>query len=400
MTSLLAWIDHDPAERERMQRILALFEERDTRDELGIGAIRDSFADQFFPGTSTIQTRIRYLLFVPWIYRRIEQEQIASARIAAVARQRELDLAKVLAPGGDWGVFGKTAGGALKRLPSSVYWAGLQSWGIRQFHGSQDQYHRALDEIYRRRRFAERREDGEAGWERAPETWHPSLPEPPARFPAEADFKLTVREAEFLRERIVTTQPSSLLAFLAVHVKPANVEYPWLHPDLGRFPGHMRELLEHARLFSEVMEGAAILYNLMLAELAERQALVEEHGAWLTDWAESLDHDAIQHWDLDRLWHLTTGRGHTIAHRAKTFVSHWVQLVISSPTTLHSTMEARELVQRRESSLKGGRSRFTNRRVLDQWTGYAGMQPLDFRWRTAKDFLNDLNAVPARTARV
>ncbi len=56
-----------------MQRILALFQVRETRDELGLGAVRDSFADQMFPGTSTIQTRLRYMLFVPWMYRRFEE---------------------------------------------------------------------------------------------------------------------------------------------------------------------------------------------------------------------------------------------------------------------------------------------------------------------------------------
>ena len=64
MQPTLAWLDFNSAERERTQRVLALFEERDTRDELGLGGIRDSFADHFFPGTSTIQTRLRYLFFI------------------------------------------------------------------------------------------------------------------------------------------------------------------------------------------------------------------------------------------------------------------------------------------------------------------------------------------------
>lgn len=40
-----------------MQRVLPLSRERDTRDKLGLGGIRDTFADTLFPGTSTIQTR-------------------------------------------------------------------------------------------------------------------------------------------------------------------------------------------------------------------------------------------------------------------------------------------------------------------------------------------------------
>ena len=65
MPSLLSWVDHDSAARERSLRILALFQEKETRDELGLGGVRDAFADRLFPGTSTIQTRLRYMLFVP-----------------------------------------------------------------------------------------------------------------------------------------------------------------------------------------------------------------------------------------------------------------------------------------------------------------------------------------------
>ena len=87
MQSTLAWLDFNAAERERTQRVLALFEERDTRDELGLGGIRDSFADHFFPGTSTIQTRLRYLFFIPWIYQDLEKRRTPSREVAARARK-------------------------------------------------------------------------------------------------------------------------------------------------------------------------------------------------------------------------------------------------------------------------------------------------------------------------
>jgi hypothetical protein len=68
--STLGWIAYDSREQESTTRVLALFREKESRDELGLGGIRDSIADQLFPGTSTIQTCLRYMLFVPWIYRR------------------------------------------------------------------------------------------------------------------------------------------------------------------------------------------------------------------------------------------------------------------------------------------------------------------------------------------
>src|SRR5580658_3224968 len=138
MSATLTWLDHDAADRDRMNRILALFRERDTRDELGVGVIRDLLADELLPGTSTIQTRLRYMLFVPWIYHRLEEKRRDSKTYADEAHRMEVAIVKALIDKGDdsAGVFGKRAGGGLKRLPSSVYWAGLGLWQIRRFQGS------------------------------------------------------------------------------------------------------------------------------------------------------------------------------------------------------------------------------------------------------------------------
>jgi hypothetical protein len=38
------------------------------RDEIGFLIIHQRYADCFFPGTSVLHTRLRYALFVPWIY--------------------------------------------------------------------------------------------------------------------------------------------------------------------------------------------------------------------------------------------------------------------------------------------------------------------------------------------
>ena len=52
-----------------MREIINLFAQTESRDELGIGQVRDSFSDRLFPGTSTLHTRARYLVLIPWCYR-------------------------------------------------------------------------------------------------------------------------------------------------------------------------------------------------------------------------------------------------------------------------------------------------------------------------------------------
>lgn len=400
MPSTLSWIDYDQTARERTLRILSLFHERDSRDELGLGGIRDSFADQFFPGTSTIQTRLRYMLFIPWIYRRLEEKQIFPPDFAVQAEKIERSLTKPLMETDDQsGVFGKTAGKQLKRLASSVYWYGLGSWGIRSLEVTQDQYHQQIGLIYRRRLDSKRlyKEDREYGDDRdrvPPQetvTWHPRLPQAPVSFPEKVDFKLTREEAEFLLERITRSHPDSLLAHLAMHCGLTDVEAPWQHPEWAGFRSNDKKLLEHARLFSDVMHGAALLYNLQLTEIKDLPEMEAEYRDRLDDWAKSLDIAVIRRWDLKDLWSFTIGHGHIITGATRRFIEAWIDLVIRRVREISDDKTARHLIEMRERALKQTRSRFTNRKALEQWGGQSGTRKLLFRWPNTKVFLEDLH---------
>ena len=61
----LGWIDFSDNDRKKTMDVLRLFQEQGAVDELGIGVIRDGFANSFFPGTSTIQTRAKYFFIIP-----------------------------------------------------------------------------------------------------------------------------------------------------------------------------------------------------------------------------------------------------------------------------------------------------------------------------------------------
>ena len=63
----LGWIDFSKEDRQKALDVINLLSEQGAVDELGIGIIRDAFANYFFPGTSTIQTRAKYFLIVPYV---------------------------------------------------------------------------------------------------------------------------------------------------------------------------------------------------------------------------------------------------------------------------------------------------------------------------------------------
>src|SRR5689334_9479603 len=117
--STVAWLDHSTEQQQRVREMLALFAESDTVDDLGIGTIRDAFANKFFPGSSVIQTRARYFLFIPWTYKHFEQK--ASSRLLDKGRDAERQLIEQLRAGSDGnGLIGKQAGANLRTLPSAI----------------------------------------------------------------------------------------------------------------------------------------------------------------------------------------------------------------------------------------------------------------------------------------
>jgi hypothetical protein len=329
--STFVWLDYSEQERRKMLDVVELFREHDTRDELGMGSVRDAFADMLFPGTSTIMTRARYFLLVAWTYQKLEKRRVRSAEIAARARHAELSLVEPIERSDDSeGNIGKLAKSTLKRLPSSVYWQGLSIWGIRSFHGAQVQYHRSLDQYY-----AQLTRHGGRAAERDAEhddlispNWHAGLVEPPADFPGECSLSLTRREAEYLAERIRLSPAcsGSLLAELVSQGRSSDyVSFAWEHPHCSRLPPKLREMLDHAENFSQVMHGAPLLYNLILSEQARRKESIFKYRRACREWAESLYQRsrALARWNKERFWEIVRSANPRISAPTQAFIDTW-----------------------------------------------------------------------------
>lgn len=398
MPSTFTWLDYSEHDRRRMMDVVSLFRERETRDELGIGAIRDAFADLFFPGTSTIQTRARYVLFVAWIYRQLEAERVRPADVPTLARQREMALIYALERGGEQtGVIGIDARDRLQRLPSNIYWQGLAAWGIRLFHGSQEQYHRSFASLPVVQHRNRRNDDGEPVDGRVFANWHADLPSPPAAWLQQVDFRLSADEAVYLQERITFRAPTSLLAYLVgAGLSTEWKDFPWEHPGMADAPPATRTNLGHARNFSEMFHGLALLYNLLLAEKAGHQERIDEYQTKLSDWYARLmvRANAVQDWDIAEFWSIVEVQPHTVTSRTRRFVNWWIETVRSATSldALISSPATRVAIAERELALKGAQARLHNRRALELWTGAAGTTQLSYRWAVAQQMVADILA--------
>lgn len=90
-TASLTWLDLTAADHDKVRGVLNLFHEQGTVDELGLGSCGMCFPMRCFPATSVLHTRLRYALFVPWIYQELESRG-TGYDIGHHAREMEVQL--------------------------------------------------------------------------------------------------------------------------------------------------------------------------------------------------------------------------------------------------------------------------------------------------------------------
>ena len=384
MEPIVTWLDLTAGDRDKMQRVLNLFGQSGTVDEMGLGTLRDAISGILFPGVTSIQTRLRYVLFVPWIYRSLERRRITADKVEEDARRAEIQLIGPLEETREWGVIGVSARQRLQRLPSSVYWSCIRRWGIFQHGGSQSWYHSEFARLRDASRQVGRADDPGVDWQGKP-NWHPRLPEPPDGFPAGATFRLSEAEAVFVQGLIEDRCSGSLLALLARQPSDQLAEHFWEEPDALGAGGAIGLTVELARRFSLHVEGIPLLYNLMLAE--RHGDVCGDPEDWVGGYMESCaawaDREAGEedHFDLDALCALVERSGTRVKGAQRAFLQAWTnRLAEIGPESVAADDFLRTLVADRERVLKGrDRARLLNTERLVDWGGSSGVGRMDFK---------------------
>ena len=388
--SSLAWIDFDEAERQRAQRIMALFQ--------NVRAVTN--------WDSVLFATLSPIICFP--------EPARSRRDCATCSSSHgycewLRIVTVLQASSWQTPAGLKSGlrtllrrGARRKassaaMPAHSFSASpvrsigqvLGHGAIRLFSGSIDSYFSSLRTI---RRGWQRVRQGEEGATDAHVThiWHPALPAVPNGLLENAEFNLTVDEAQFIIDRLVAEEPQSLLTTLAQNGIDADCRYIWEHPNLADFPAAARCLVKHGEIFSSVMHGAALIYNLQLSQLRERDQWIVHYETRLQEWSAEVDLSAVRAWSLDDFWKTVEHPAHNIRLTAKRFVAEWLDFVRDRPSGVSRSLAARRLIEERERRLKTSQSRFSNRAVRDRWGGASGRERLSFRWSQAIAHLRDL----------
>jgi hypothetical protein len=382
-----------------------LFKEQGVIDELGLGTIRDSLSDILFPGTSTIQTRAKYFLLIPWILQDIERRGRID-RFHSELEESEISFVKILrknSPQNDSRVIGATLRNANpKRKPSTIYWNGLRTYEILNFKGSISDYINYL-KYHSKKLQAQRKlvaetdgnipgDDNDANHMYQQHLWC-QLPKPPADWKTNLTINLSQEEAKFLKERIILSNSDSLWTFALRSIPDEAKSFSGIVDFLSvkELPDDLRKLVKLSVDFNTIMQGALIRYNLLIQVSRENGRVKELQPIWekycseikLFDWNS---------WDINKLWYYCP----YIQYSTKHFVENWLELVKSAN---FNESKADKLLEDRELRLKGiNRARLHDKAIAQKQQSFTGISVfedksvayLNYRWNTVKTFLNDI----------
>ena len=396
MVSGIAWLDTSAEEQRRVRELIKLFSDQESRDELGIGQIRDVFSDALFPGTSVLLTRARYFLIVPWAFQYHAARGRSGPALRASTDKTERKLIEILRQAGyTEGLIGRVRGPSVKILPSTIYWSGLRRYRILTHDASPDglgQHSHPNDP------------DADELAARVVGDWNATLPRAPEEFPWKLDggLELNHEESSWLREQILTAVPNTLLAHLLTesHAPDSGSFAPWADPVVGTVNGTVAETLRHAELFSLAMNGAALSYNFQLGVRYEKQGYnrvvdpAQTYRDAYDDWLVEVNENArrMARWDINDFWQFVLERNPRISPSTRVFISDWLEVVRSGAAT--EGLDARalsQLVAQREQSVKRGQSRLTNDKLLASWSGASGQGRLTYRWNNVRRIVTDIH---------
>ncbi|MBR2666504.1 DUF6361 family protein [Methanobrevibacter sp.] len=283
----LGWIDFSKTERNKVLSILDLLGERGVLDELGIAQIRDAYSDFFFPGTSTIQTRAKYFLIVPYAFKDLEfNSKYTYSKLRKSFDESEEGCAHIFLdnnPDED-GVIGKRSiqgGSWVKRTPSSIYWAGLRKYGIFKGKMSIDQYIKYVtiqkqdksNSVNLGNSSDEGHDDKNAG--DTQKIHYFNIPTYRRDWIDNLSINLTFDEGQFLKQQIIESCPDSIIGYVLKEDIKEFLDIPSfsdLDVIIYRFPQEIQANFWNAKLFSDFCFALRVVYNMIVSENKNRRA--------------------------------------------------------------------------------------------------------------------------------
>lgn len=385
----IGWIDFSKEHRNKVISVMHLLTEPGAMDELGVGVVRDVFSNIFFPGTSTIQTRAKYFLIVPYLLYELERQKLSNAdEFINKLHDQETKLIDILKNSEEEGIIGSSAGAELKRKPSDVYWNGISTYNI--FNGDRMSiydYAKVVCTLQTKKQklkdqgSIKAKDDEMDGDDKDAVSgdllgrfW--KLPDIPANWIGNLSIRLSYQEALFLKTQIVSSCPDSLLSYVLRENDPdflAIQEFDHIAGIQDRLSPGLKNQYLLAKQFADFIYGTHLRYNVILSK-GESSDILKKWDNWHVG---IMEHASI---DLNLIF-LLLGRN----MKLNRFLFD-CQLAMQQD----DIERLDQLVLKREIDLKGKtRSKLNNR---DDFTykGWVGISKLQYRLPNAQRLLKDI----------
>lgn len=404
----LGWIDFSDSERGKVMDIFDLLSKDGTLDELGIAAVRDGFADKFFPGTSTIQTRAKYFFIVPYIAKDLERgKQTQVGRMRQEFDAIERDCAEILRRQEDIeGVIGRVSlenGHWVKRTPAAIYWNGLRRYGIFKHNYVLANYLGIVCAKNEEKLSSKglgndidgddsAKDDKNAEDNSYISFWN--MPTYNSSWKDNLTINLTSEEGEFLREMIIKNCKDSLFAFVLkdkdhceefLNCFQDSVTWDRIEGFIKKYKNElskeMVELYEMAFDFSCFTYATRVVYNLQVSQDKNIRAIEEYKYV-------SNNLDVFTKVDIEKVFTslgLLNGRDYARNSITMEFLAKMKKAMLKNDLSM-----LKELVTNRECSLKGEeRAKTYNHGGIDIEKWYGG-EYLDYRLSNARRIISDI----------
>lgn len=307
----------------RKNKVLQMVREQTALDELGLGRVRDAFANLMFPGMSTLQRRAKYFAVMPSLYYQASKKKYDNIKdVRAQIVKWEIRLTEMLVNGADddeekkTGITGRSMLETAKKDPSKfvkydptyIYMSGLRTFGMV----------RSGMDIYRLIYECSRRQEGTRPKYKASDD--DEISDSDDRLGAQQVFsvgngevydfekgislgvELTKNEADYLKRHILSSPQSSdsLLAYILRNNVVISPEYEDLESVWRDMPADFQVYMKQYRMgrrFSHFAYLIQLRYNHIMAEFNEQNdeaaRIVEKIENLLDRYSDDYTYNAI-----------------------------------------------------------------------------------------------------------
>lgn len=394
----LGWIDFSKEDRNKVLNVISLLKTKGAVDEIGIGVVRDAFANEFFPGTSTVQAGAKYFLIVPYVIKETIEEIICGKygndfnKIIKKIEEKERECGQILIKNcpninNIIGSHAMRSGDWVERSPSSIYWSGIRTYGICKQKLTLNELIKVAIRLQGQRKTYELGNKGDKKEQRNCDDEDTMKDLSAQLFSLPNDYygnwrenltiDLTKSEAEFLKEKIIRNANDKLIGYILKNNIDLNEYqsfeclYETLKNDL---PSEISTKMFHACEFNKLVYVAHVRYNYILSN-GENQNAKEK-------WEEIKNNlEKMLSVNIDEVLRIT--RIHDI--KLKSFLINFKNALLDG-----NFDKADKELKNREISIKGiGRSKLCKQEEYKD-SKWIGGEYLDYRFPDAKRIIDDI----------